>query len=96
MPKSTIRQTGGLAVGKKGFSSRLESRFDVPINYQPGSAKNLTELYIQMRAGNDQFSDLHLFGTSATLGVRYHSAGFIAELAIKFTKTPEELDRLKP
>ena len=83
-----------LTVGVDGYSLRGEGRIDVPIGSQDPH-EDQAELFLRFRGGHDVIDETSLVGSSAILGVRYHSSGFIAELAIKFTRSPEELDPTK-
>lgn len=83
-----------LTVGVDGYSLRAESRFDVPLGHQdPG--EDQAEMFLRLRGGHDVIDDTNLVGSAAIIGVRYHSSGFIAELAIKVTRSPEELNPTK-
>jgi hypothetical protein len=78
-----------LAVGVGGYALRGESRFDVPLGRaKPG--EDQAELFMRLRGGSDSIEQTELVGSAAILGLRYHSSGFIAELAIKVTRSPEE------
>ena len=78
-----------LTVGVKGVSLRGETRFDIPIGKaRPGADQ--AAFFLRLRHGSDHYRQTNLVGSAGTLGFRYHSSGFIAELAIKVTKTPEE------
>lgn len=79
-----------LGVGAEGTSTRAEGRVDIPLGGAAPS-EDQAALFIRMRGGHDSFGKVNLTGSSATLGVRYHSSGFIAELALKITRAPEEL-----
>lgn len=87
-------QGDALIVGRRGVSSRLESRldwaFDGPQKNKPDSDQ--AALFLKLRYGNDHLAKTDWDGSAATLGLRYHSAGFIAELAIKVTRTPKDLE----
>jgi hypothetical protein len=86
--------TRALTVGVDGYSLRGETRFDVPLGHQdPG--EDQAEVFLRLRGGHDVIDDTNLVGTAAIVGVRYHSSGFIAELAIKVTRSPEELNPAK-
>jgi hypothetical protein len=77
-------------IGFHGYALRAESRFDVPIgSHDPGQDQG--EFFVSLRGGQDRLEKTNLVGSAAVIGVRYHSNGFIAELALKVTKTPDEL-----
>jgi hypothetical protein len=80
----------GLAAGKDGFSLRGESRLDVPLGGRDPN-EDQAEIFVRLRGGHDVYEDVDLVGSAAIIGVRYHSSGFIAELALKLTKSPDEL-----
>jgi len=79
-----------LAVAANGYSFRGETRFELPF-----AAKNpdddQAEFFLRLRGGQDTVGKDTLVGSSAIVGVRYHSSGFIAELGLKITKSPEDL-----
>ena len=82
-----------LMAGAKGVSSRLEGRLDIPL-FGKSRSEDLSEIFVRLRAGNDRNKDYNLVGSAAVFGVRYHSFGIIAELAVKITKTPKEFSIL--
>lgn len=88
-------QSDLLSVGNQGYSLRAESRFDIPLNRAHKNADQ-AELFIRFRNGIDRFDQTNLFGSAAIIGVRYHSSGFIAELAVKVTRSPGEFIKDKP
>ncbi len=82
--------TRALTVGANGYSFRAESRLDVPLgDTQPG--EDQAEVFLRLRGGHDSIDSVNLVGSAAIIGVRYHSSGFIAELALKVTRAPDEL-----
>lgn len=82
--------TRALAVGAEGYSFRAEGRLDVPFGAaDPG--EDQAEGFLRLRGGHDSVGNVNLVGSAAIIGVRYHSSGFIAELALKVTRAPEEL-----
>jgi hypothetical protein len=84
-----------LAVGSDGYSFRAESRLDLPFGMaQPG--EDQAEAFIRLRGGKDSVGDVSLVGSDLLVGVRYHSSGFIAELALKVTRSPQELTTARP
>ena len=85
-----------MGVGAIGISSRLEAHFDIPIG-RSYKTSEFAKLFVKLRAGSDRILDTRLEGSSAAFGLRYHSPGFIAELAFKLTKVPNEVKPfLKP
>lgn len=79
-----------LTVGTDGVSFRAESRLDVPFGgIDPD--EDQAEAFLRLRGGHDSIGKVSLLGSAAMLGVRYHSSGFIAELALKITRSPEDL-----
>lgn len=82
--------TRALTVGAEGYSFRAEGRLDVPFGAaEPG--EDQAEGFLRLRGGHDSVGNVNLVGSAAIIGVRYHSSGFIAELALKVTRAPEEL-----
>lgn len=79
-----------LSVGVEGYSVRGESRLDFPFG-GGRFGEDQGEVFVRFRGGQDIYGDLNLVGSAAILGVRYHSLGFIAELAVKITRSPEDL-----
>jgi hypothetical protein len=78
------------SVGVHGYALRAESRLDVPIGGgAPG--EDQADYFLRLRGGQDRLEKTNLVGSAAIVGIRYHSNGFIAELALKVTKTPDEL-----
>jgi hypothetical protein len=78
-----------LSLGIDGYSVRGESRFDIPLG-RAKSGEDQAELFVRLRGGSDNIDKVDLVGSAAIFGVRYHSSGFIAELGIKVTRSPEE------
>lgn len=83
-----------MGIGIKGYSLRSQVRFDVPF-VSHLDAPNNGELFLRLRGGTDQYEETKLIGSTAIVGLRYHSSGFISELALQITRSPEELTRLK-
>lgn len=79
-----------LAVGSEGYSLRGDSRFEIPLGGKDPH-EDQAQMFLSLRGGHDVYGKTNLVGSAAIVGVRYHSSGFIAELALKVTKTPEEL-----
>lgn len=80
----------GLTVGPKGVGLRAETRWDIPF----GSGSKEGEqagVFLRLRLGQDHIGPYKLVGSSAVAGVRYHSPGFIAEVAFRITNAPPEL-----
>jgi len=79
-----------LTVGTDGYSLRAESRIDVPLGHA-AQGEDQAELFLRLRGGHDSLDQTSLVGSAAILGLRYHSSGFISELAVKVTRSPQEL-----
>lgn len=72
-------------VGKTGVTSREELRLDIPIT--DSSAQGTKALiFVKLRQGHDQYKEISLVGSDASLGLRYHSSGFIGELSFQITQ----------
>jgi hypothetical protein len=79
----------GQAIGVEGGSGRVEARLDVPLGqHTPGEDQAI--VFFGLRHGVDHYKEADLVGSDGILGVRYHSSGFIAELALKITRSPRE------
>jgi hypothetical protein len=77
-------------VGIHGYSARGELRFDLPfVSSDP--AADQAALYFALQGGRDEYEKTRFLGTSALLGMRYHSSGFIADIGLKITHSPEQL-----
>ena len=86
----TTLEGRALAVGSRGYSYRLEARTDLALGRStPG--EDQAALFMRLRGGQDGYGDTHLVGSEAIIGLRYHSSGFIAELAVRFTHSPTGL-----
>lgn len=82
----------GIVSGAKSRGLRCESRFDLPLGDRPGEAESSDAgLFLRLRSGSDLVDGGSVQGTAALFGLRYHSDGFIAEVALQITKSPEEL-----
>jgi hypothetical protein len=80
----------GLTVGPKGVGLRAETRWDIPLG-SGSKAGEQAGLFLRLRLGQDHIGPYKLEGSSAIAGVRYHSPGFIAEVAFRITNAPPEL-----
>lgn len=79
-----------LGVGIKNYAIRSEARFDFPFLDLKTSTSN-AEIFLKLRGGLDRLENGQLIGSAAIIGLRFHSSGFIAELGIQLTRSPEEL-----
>lgn len=82
----------GIVSGAKSRGFRGETRFDMPIGEPEGDNKvSDAGVFLRLRGGSD-IADGNIYqGSAAIFGLRYHSEGFIAEVAVQITRTPEEL-----
>ena len=82
----------GIIAGAKSRGVRGETRFDLPLrdDWSPGSSA-AAGLFVRLRTGNDLTEELLTQGSAVILGLRYHSDGFIAEVALQITRSPEVL-----
>jgi len=96
-----------LAAGLQASSVRGETRLDFPLHINMGSGSTTDNTrdsdeqaaaFIKLRGGFDRGENTSLTGSAAIFGLRYHSSGFIAELALQLTQIPRALDpeRLRP
>lgn len=72
-------------VGSKGASGRFKAGWHFP--FTDGTDKGA--VFLEARGGFDRMEGNNLWGQSYTFGIRYHSFGFIAELAFKLTNAPK-------
>lgn len=82
-----------LTIGTKGLTSRVECRIDLPVGRSAKTAE-FAKVFLRFRGGTDRFDNQSLSATEGTIGLRYHSPGFIAEVALKIAKLPDELEPL--
>ena len=84
---SMISMEGALqSVGSLGVSGRFSIQWDIPLdqNQDQGALSTLIGNRASIATIGISFK-----GRSATFGLRYHSFGFIAELALKITDSPD-------
>jgi hypothetical protein len=79
-----------VGVGVAAYSARFESRFDMALT-DAFSKSDQAGLYVRLRAGQDEVKGRKFYGTAALIGVRYHSAGLIADLGFHITHSPLDL-----
>jgi hypothetical protein len=77
-----------LAVASGAQSLRTTIRFDVPVDKRPGSAALFS---LSLQGGVDRTAEYSAFGSSATMALQHHSPGFIAEIALKIVRSPDQL-----
>lgn len=80
------------ALGADGYASRAEAKLDFSLT-DKNSRADQAGIYLALRAGKDRFQGSDLDGSAAIVGLRYHSAGFIAEISFQITQIPDELDQ---
>ena len=86
----TTLEGRALAVGTSGYAYRAEARADLALG-RATQGGDQAALFLRLRGGQDDYQSTHLVGSEAILGLRYHSSGFIAELALRLTHTPAGL-----
>jgi hypothetical protein len=77
-------------IGVQGYAGRGDLRFDLPFVSSDPNADQAAG-YLSFQGGQDRTKQTNLVGTAAVLGLRYHSSGFIADIGLKITHSPEEL-----
>lgn len=82
-------EANALVVGRHGVGSRWEARMDWPI-VSTRSATDQAALFISLKSGSDRYKEHEYSGSAGLFGMRYHSSGFIAELTLQITKSPQE------
>ena len=86
----TTLEGRALAVGTNGYSYRAEARADLALG-RAAHDGDQAALFLRLRGGQDGYQSTHLVGSEAIVGLRYHSSGFIAELALRITHAPAGL-----
>jgi hypothetical protein len=79
-----------VAAGVKSYSARIETRFDFAVT-ESFSRGDQAEVYLRLRAGQDEAERVKFVGSAAILGLRYHSSGLIADIGVHITKSPFDL-----
>ena len=79
-----------MSVGVKGSSVRGETRFDLPFASSQVDGDQASA-FLRLRGGFDRYAQTNLIGSTAIVGFRYHSSGFIAEIALQISRVPGEL-----
>ena len=97
---------GALSAGIDASSVRAETRLDIPLT-STADALEQAGIFIRLRGGIDQTSGEHegereggrkglareMTAAAGILGLRWHSSGFIAELGLQITRSPEDVIR---
>jgi hypothetical protein len=78
------------ALGADGYAARAEAKLDLALT-NISSEADQAGMYLALRGGKDKFENTNLEGSAAVVGLRYHSAGFIAEISFQITRVPDEL-----
>jgi len=86
---SLTAQVQGLSVGLESYSYRSSLRWEqsLPI-LDPVSDPSI---YLQFIHGSDRYKDLRYQGHEARLGLRFHSAGLIADIAFTMRTFPDQI-----
>jgi hypothetical protein len=79
-----------LSVGATGHSFRAQTKLDFPIGNYTRSVEKAA-VYLKLSAGADIYASKNLTGSAGQFGLRWATPGFIAELALKVTKSPVSL-----
>ena len=74
-----------LTTGNTGITVRGEGRFEIPITDNRAEGTKAI-MFLKLREGEDRYQDIATRGSDAILGIRYHSPGFIGELAFQITQ----------
>jgi hypothetical protein len=88
---------GALAAGIDASSVRAETRFDLPLT--SSDAEEQASVFMRLRGGLDRTTGENgevareMTAAAGILGLRWHSSGFIAELGLQITRSPEDVIR---
>jgi hypothetical protein len=82
-------QVQGLSVGFETLSYRGSLRWEQPFPILDEASD--PGLYLQFTHGVDHYKDFRYDGREARLGLRFHSAGLIADIALSFRTLPESM-----
>lgn len=83
-------QVQGLSVGFESLSYRGSLRWEQSLPILDEAAD--PGVYFQFTHGADQYKDFRYEGREARLGLRFHSAGLIADIAIAFRTLPDSME----
>lgn len=81
--------TNALVIAEGYFATRGEVSFD--LHFGPSRNTDAAALFLTLSGGSDKGDGFAFAGSSASIGMKYHSSGFIAELAFKIVRPPKEL-----
>lgn len=81
----------GMKTNGPHLLTRTEGRFDIPLSR---GVRDQAAFFISGRKGHDELDQHSRFGSDFSLGLRYHSSGFIAELSFRYTDYPRRFDHL--
>ncbi|MDQ3235565.1 MAG: hypothetical protein M3Q07_27465, partial [Pseudobdellovibrionaceae bacterium] len=82
-------QVQGLSVGFESVSYRGSLRWEQPLPILDAASD--PGIYMQFTHGTDRYKEFRYEGREARLGLRFHSAGLIADVAIAFRALPESM-----
>lgn len=79
-----------MGIGDLEYALRAYLRLGLPVAMSHRTREQ-TELFLRILAGSDVIEADRYWSSSATLGLRYHSPGFIGELAFSVQRASDEL-----
>ncbi|WP_141735598.1 hypothetical protein [Oligoflexus tunisiensis] len=82
-------QVQGLSVGFESLSYRSSVRWEQPLPILEAASD--PGIYLQFMYGADHYKEFRYEGREARLGLRFHSAGLIADIAVAFRTLPESM-----
>ncbi len=88
-PSMLTAQVQALSVGFESLSYRGSLRWEQPLPILEAASD--PGIYLQFTHGTDQYKDFRFEGREARLGLRFHSAGLIADIALAFRTLPESM-----
>lgn len=80
-----------LSVGGKSLSFRASWRLEQNLAATGFSA--LPKIYLLAETGGDRYREIHDRGYDFRIGTRFHSNGFIADIAFAYSTLPERLEK---
>ena len=80
-----------LFIGARGVSTRLNGLVDIPLYHESRSTHDHAKIYLKWQYGADRYGQADLAATATSVGIRCHSFGLIADIALKVVTLPHEI-----
>lgn len=88
-PGATTFNLRVLNVGSSGNAFRLKTDIDIPVVFGRKTAAETAVVFGCFKYARNNTSEGNVVGRSSSFGLRYHSSGFITELAFKVEELPQ-------